>query len=211
MACSDLHGWLNFQVPRCDVLVIAGDLAPDAPNGLWQDPYFSKLFQDQWLADEYFQWEQSINADRIVFVPGNHDRFGAFPTTFRTEFLIDAGVTIQDMSFWFSPWVPQINGMWNYELDPVRRADRFNLIPEHVDVLVTHAPAKWCLDSTYSKENAGCAILTEQVKLKGPRYHLFGHIHEGQRYGREKNLFGRTTSINCARFLAKWKPVVIDL
>lgn len=209
VAVSDLHGYLP-EIPTCDVLVIAGDLCPETQRFV-TDPDLTRMFQHEWLESEYKAWERSIPAGRIVMTPGNHDRMTRMPEGFRTEWFVDEGVTIQGLKFWFSPWIPFMGGNWNYEAIPRHRAEAFQLIPEGLDVLVTHAPAKWEMDTNYAKEHCGCQILSQVIKLTRPRYHLFGHIHEGQRYGREKVIIGNTVSINCARFLHDWKPVVIEL
>lgn len=58
---------------------------------------------------------------------------------------------------------------------------KWNLIPNDVDVLVTHSPPVGHGDLACCGERAGCVELlsTVQKRVK-PKYHIFGHIHEGK-------------------------------
>lgn len=58
--------------------------------------------------------------------------------------------------------------------------DKWNQIPDEVDILVTHSPPLGHGDYCNSGVRAGCAELlsTVQNRVK-PKYHVFGHVHEG--------------------------------
>jgi len=62
----------------------------------------------------------------------------------------------------------------------------WNLIPENTDVLITHGPPSNILDIVERddgfKAHTGCPSLLDRINVIKPRYHIFGHIHEG--YGR---------------------------
>ena len=67
--------------------------------------------------------------------------------------------------------------------ESIRR--HWQMIPEQLDILITHGPPYGVLDTTASGEHAGCEELYETLTsrlAKPPRYHIFGHIHES--YGR---------------------------
>ena len=57
------------------------------------------------------------------------------------------------------------------------------MIPPETDVLVTHGPPDRIMDlverSETESEHTGCASLRTRVRAIQPRYHVFGHIHEG--------------------------------
>lgn len=57
---------------------------------------------------------------------------------------------------------------------------KWNLIPNDTDILITHGPPVGYGDKMYSDKNVGCVELltTIQNRVK-PKYHIFGHIHEG--------------------------------
>lgn len=59
--------------------------------------------------------------------------------------------------------------------------EKWDLIPNDTDILITHTPPIGHGDFCYSGVRAGCVELltTVQERVK-PRYHIFGHIHEGR-------------------------------
>lgn len=175
VAIADIHGKLPL-IPECDVLLIAGDLAPDFG---W-DPDLARLRQIEWLKSDYAEWEQQVPAKHILIVPGNHDWFVGLPRGLRSKLFIDEGCEIDGIKFWFSPWIPPV-GCWNFMADRERRKQRFNQIPPHVDVLVVHGPPHKVQDVSYSGENCGCPELRSAIWNKKPRFVVFGHIHEGRR------------------------------
>ena len=63
-------------------------------------------------------------------------------------------------------------------------AERWQLIPDHTDVLITHGPAAGTgrLSRVYGGVDVGCEDLEIAVERVKPTLHCFGHIHEG--YGR---------------------------
>ena len=64
----------------------------------------------------------------------------------------------------------------------------------------------------YGKENCGDGMLAAKVIEKKPRYHVFGHIHEG--YGQFISDYG-TTFVNCSVINEAYnlvnEPIVIDI
>jgi Icc-related predicted phosphoesterase len=216
-AVADLHGRLP-DIPECDVLVIAGDICPDiSARFTCFDPELMKLHQMKWLSDEYSEWEYKVPAPYILATPGNHDWVSTFPAHCRSKMFIDERFTICEndspdgphKTFWFTPWV-QHCGDWNYMANRERRRYYFDNIPQNLDMLVMHSPAFGVGDLTYSNDSAGCQELRDVIQKRQPRYAVFGHIHEGQRYG-VINKLGGTTLFHCSMWGDKWKPVVLDI
>ena len=59
--------------------------------------------------------------------------------------------------------------------------DKWNHIPSDTDILVTHGPPLGFGDKTNSGNRARCVDLLHTVKQRvKPKYHIFGHIHEGE-------------------------------
>ena len=50
-------------------------------------------------------------------------------------------------------------------------------IPNNVDIIMTHGPPKYILDSTFDGRSAGCEHLRRALERVKPRLHCFGHIH----------------------------------
>jgi len=66
--------------------------------------------------------------------------------------------------------------------------EMWDLIPEDIDILVTHGPPFGILDQVkYSNKAqdgkfAGCEELRTAIERIQPKLHVFGHVHEG--YGK---------------------------
>ena len=54
------------------------------------------------------------------------------------------------------------------------------MIPNNIDILITHGPPKGILGTCSDGFDAGCSDLSYEIwnRVK-PKVHLFGHIHEG--------------------------------
>jgi Icc-related predicted phosphoesterase len=231
-AVADLHGRLP-DIPECDVLVIAGDICPDIDWRHAGGYDLMKQGQTEWLGDAYREWEDKVPAEHIVATPGNHDWVDAFPDNCRSQMYIDQGFEMYDgpkmkgrwpkpfgqellrdnlktlKTFWFTPWVSHC-GDWNYQAHRDRRRYAFDNIPHKLDLLVMHAPAHGVGDTTYSGEHAGCQEMRQFIQMRQPRHAVFGHIHEGQRYGTEYRL-GGTKLYHVSMWGEDWKPRVFEI
>ena len=57
--------------------------------------------------------------------------------------------------------------------------EKFSLIPDDIDILITHTPPEGILDNG-PRGRLGCSGLRKKVeKMDKLKLHLFGHIHEG--------------------------------
>ncbi|KAI4929266.1 uncharacterized protein J4E92_004930 [Alternaria infectoria] len=55
-------------------------------------------------------------------------------------------------------------------------------IPNDVDIVMTHGPPKYILDTTSDDQSAGCEHLRRAIARVQPRLHCFGHIHTPRRW-----------------------------
>jgi Icc-related predicted phosphoesterase len=182
-AISDLHGHLP-EIPKCDVLLIAGDVCPVYNHEI--------SFQSQWLRKEFRPWLDRVEARYVIGVAGNHDFvFQAHlqvPPFLRWEYLQDNGVTFEGVNFWGSPWQP-IFGDWAFNLDDSGREARWSLIPDDTHVLVLHGPPYGYGDKVALRKlqrergmdpHVGCRHLRDRIeRLPQLRLAVFGHIHPG--------------------------------
>ena len=205
---SDTHGFhLRMPPPpEGDIIVHAGDLTL---GGTLQE------------VATFFEWFQTLPHPHKVVIAGNHDfaferqppaAEGLVPAN--VIYLRDAGVEIEGLRFWGSPWQPWFQD-WAFNLQRGSEiASKWSLIPEDVQVLVTHGPPRGILDETLDAppERAGCEALAARIAdLRRLRVHVFGHIHEA--YGTVIQ-DGRTfvnASICDFRYSPCNSPVVIDL
>lgn len=137
-------------------------------------------------AQAFFAWLELQPHPYKIVIAGNHDRCAEdSPQEFRALippsviYLENDGVEIEGISIWGSPVTP-----WFYDFAFNRQRgpdiDRaWQRIPEELHVLVTHGPPQGVLDLTTRQVEAGCADLRRRVVDTRPRFHLFGHIHEG--------------------------------
>jgi Icc-related predicted phosphoesterase len=234
---SDTH-LLDFMretplvIPDGDVLVHCGDATM---RGDYQE---IALFATRFAAYPH---------KRKIFVPGNHDwefqrayeryrpgdedSFGDLSAVDWADVLIDRAVIIDGVKFYGSPWQPEFcNWAFNLPRGAALR-EKWDLIPDDTDVLVTHGPPMGVLDRVWTwkpgsgkmtgkpaysrriREHVGCADLMAAVKRVNPKVHAFGHIHSD--YGTRSMTGLRTAFINCALANEKYhltnKPVVFDL
>ena len=208
----NLHG--RIAVPEGDVLVHAGDFTM---RGTAQE--IAKF--DAWLATQ-------PHREKIV-VAGNHDfLFEREPARARqlltaATYLFDSGVTVGGLRFWGSPWQPWFMD-WAFNLPRgAPLGAKWGLIPEGIDILVTHSPPHGILDEVTEllpfvasavrgrDAHVGCEELRKAVERLQPRLHVFGHIHES--YGREsRHGVAFVNASNCDRHYRPLNPpVVVDL
>jgi Icc-related predicted phosphoesterase len=125
-----------------------------------------------------------------VLIAGNHDFFFEVAKPEEVEALIaeypgitylnDSGATIEGIKFWGSPVTPFFHN-WAFNRWPDEIKPHWDLIPEGIDVLITHGPPEGILDFTeYDRDHVGCPTLLEKVKQIKPKVHVFGHIHEAR-------------------------------
>lgn len=178
-ATSDWHDQFKLYLPQlklveADVLVIAGDIT-----------HFGDEFSSI-LALTYF--ESLTNFKHKILLAGNHDFW--FEKKFRDKatrelaknmyYLHDSGITIEGRHFWGSPYTEKF-GNWAFMYDPKQAKRRWQMIPDQVEVLITHGPPKTILDTlpNTNKGPLGCQALYDRVKQVQPTHHIFGHIHSG--------------------------------
>jgi len=201
VAVADTHLFhRELAIPDGDVFLHAGDLC----RGGSVDELKVAL---EWIAE-------LPHATKIV-VAGNHDMCLEDAATVArplvtqvATYLEDEGAEIGGLRFWGSPWQPAYNG-WGFNLargEPLVR--KWAMIPEGLDVLVTHGPPEGIGDrSSMGAERAGCRDLRARVAVARPLVHVFGHIHED---GGAWEVDG-TTFVNATTWESERPPTVIDI
>lgn len=126
-------------------------------------------------------------------------------------YLEDSLVTVCGIKIYGAPWQPVFCD-WGFNLN--RGEDilkKWQTIPADLDILMTHGPPVGHGDLTGGNNNVGCVELLNTVQKRAkPKFHVFGHIHEG--YGVTSD--GYTTFINAStctrRYLPTNAPIVFD-
>jgi predicted phosphohydrolase len=203
LCISDTHGRHDaLQLPPADMIIHAGDFS---------------AFGQKDDAHRFLDWFSRLPYRHKVFIAGNHDFLAeSNPERFarlvpdNCIYLNDSGATVAGIRIWGSPITPLFHHWaFNRRRGPEIR-QHWNLIPDEVDILVTHGPPLGMLDRIVRGDRAGCADLLERVQQVKPRLHLFGHIHED--YGiraAEDTTFINASCLNAYGQLTN-TPVVID-
>ena len=186
VAMSDTHGLHHeLEIPPGDVLIHAGDLTR---YGTLQE------------VEEFNEFLATLPHQHKVIIAGNHDFcFEKAPEEARARitnahYLQDEQVEIDGIVFYGSPWQPEFN---NFAFNLPRGdalKEKWDLVPQHTDVLVTHCPPFGRLDWLLSGESLGCEHLLDTLARVSPKLHVFGHIHEA--FGQD--IFGETALVNAA-------------
>ena len=179
---SDLHGHYP-KLEGGDLLIVAGDLtADDSRQGY----------------EQFFDWLNSQDYKKIIFISGNHDNQAMSQFDWgrdHIEYLCDSGTEFEGLKIFGSPWTKTFEGMnpnckaFTYDTEE-ELAEKWALIPDDIDILVTHSPGYAVLDTVDPIDSccnfhAGSKTLALEHKNRlRVKLHVFGHIHES--YGLER-------------------------
>ncbi len=199
-AISDLHGRLPDNIPKCDLLLIAGDITPSTVH-----MHRNVEAQGEWLDTTFREWLNKQPAKHIVGICGNHDFVGQYAPELIPKdpwiYLEDEGCIVEGLNIWGSPWSPYFND-WAFNLDKGNPDEPdltkvFSLIPNNTDILVSHAPPYGILDKIHGKgESLGSRALLKRVRKVKPKLHVYGHIHSArQEIDRIKKTIGKSSVI----------------
>lgn len=197
VAISDTHNH-QVELPEGDVLLVAGDItSTGTPNQIA-------------LFNNYLTQQAEKFKHKPLLIAGNHD-FLFEKDRSHAEVLLSSAVYLEDQLFeiegiriYGSPWTPRFFN-WAFMKDRGKSIrERWELIPDGIDVLMTHGPPMGILD--YCGEHVGCADLLDVVTKrlsKPPHIHIFGHIHEGH----GNHIGGNTWFLNVSICDGAYRPV----
>lgn len=208
---SDTHNCNNqLTVPDGDILIHSGDATI---TGTVEE---IKAFN---------VWFASLPHKHKVFIAGNHDwlfeRNNELARTLLDSgiiYLQDTSTSIGGLKFYGSPWQPRFFD-WAFNLNRGPEiAEKWKLIPDDIDVLITHGPPNGILDAVprqWGIENTGCEELRKRVEeiavLGRLKLHIFGHIHCG--YGATEELGVKfVNGSNCdEQYRPTQPPIVVEI
>jgi Calcineurin-like phosphoesterase len=213
---SDLHG--SFPpTAGGDLLIVAGDMT-------------SNHSPKQWAV--FYKWLEAQQYRKRIYIGGNHDSFLQYciPTkdqwdlykcfgddlslrpSDKYEYLCDSGTEFEGIKIWGSPW-----SLWFDRINPKCAAftgtekdlkQHFDNIPNDIDLLITHTPMSYVLDSNKEGHPCGSYALREAVDRVRPKLHIFGHIHErGGQQLMYKHEGANTWCVNASHMNEYYEPV----
>lgn len=214
---SDVHGkWKGLKIPECDLLISAGDYS---------------FTGEQHMIRDFHKWLDDQPAHHVISLNGNHEKFVeknfqlakeiALKECPAVHFMEEGLVEIDGLKIWCSAITPYFH---NWAYNRMRGPDirkHWDLIPNDVDVLVTHGPPFNILDNVqrfngqkceYEIEHVGCEDLLARIqKLKQLKLHIFGHIHDG--YGTQKvgDTIFANASICDEQYRPTHKPLIFEI
>jgi len=213
------HTKFPHPVPEGDVLLHAGDFTLNGG--------FSEV-------EHFNEWLGTLPHKHKVVIAGNHDvsfhpeyyekHWGAFhkkdkqnPEVIKKSltnctYLEDSETTIEGIRIYGSPWQPAFGG-WAFNLERGKEIrEKWDLIPENVDIVITHGPPSGRLGGiTFDGTDAGCEDLKEVLVARKPLVHLCGHIHEGYGVREEGGILYINASICNLKYQPFRAPVVFDI
>jgi hypothetical protein len=200
----DSHDEILRSTPQCDVLLHCGDITEDgSPEAIKQAlDAFSKVEAELKLLiagnheialdKDYYLSQGGTEKNHLIAqtltstpTPGTH-----FLEEGTHHFTLESGAHFK---IFVSPWTPY-HGFSAFQYPSNR--DRFNqpnitpswaqnvgndmsIIPEGVDIVMTHGPPQHVLDRSADGSSAGCEHLRRAIARVRPRMHCFGHVHKG--------------------------------
>jgi len=174
-AISDLHGNL-VEIAPCDILLIAGDICPDA----------APLTQAQWLSSTFRRWLEKVPAQHIVGVAGNHDKVFASQSTLLPKdlpwhYLEDSSIELLGLHIHGTPW--QLPWWGVFTMSDKALIQHYTSIPASTDILISHGAPFGICDQITTREDlpfhTGSLALRNRVMEVEPMLVVFGHIHTG--------------------------------
>ncbi|HEX6280311.1 MAG TPA: metallophosphatase domain-containing protein [Pyrinomonadaceae bacterium] len=208
---SDTHdGDEQIAVPDGDLLIHSGDAT--TVGTLEQLRAFNG-------------WFSGLPHKNKIFVAGNHDWLFEKKNDLARRlldpsinYLQDSSIEIDGLKIYGSPWQPRFFD-WAFNLNRgTEMAEKWAMIPDDIDILITHGPPHGILDLVPRKgwdENTGCEELrkrVEQIATHGRlKLHVFGHIHCGYGVHDEFGVKFINASTCDERYNPTNLPIVVDL
>lgn len=160
-----------------DVIIHSGD----ATN-------FHDLARNSVEWEAFIEWYAALPISFKIYVPGNHDatcyleqkRAKSMCEKNNIHYLNKDMVVIDGLKIWGDPTTPTF-GTWYFTTDRSKTPKHWDMIPEDIDILITHGPRKGILDlsTTGGIHQCGDTALGRRIdSLSNLKLHCFGHIHD---------------------------------
>lgn len=232
---------IKFEIPSGDVFIHAGDFTRcggldevnDFNNWLGRLPHKHKVVI---AGNHELSFDRSFTHP-LSRSPGDHERGGAhivdeIPTLGLPRdniadaisrqnikecltnciYLQDESVSLYGIKIYGTPWQPEFcNWAFNVPRGEPCLA-KWEAIPSDTDILITHTPPLGHGDLCCTGVRAGCVELLSTVQQRvHPKYHVFGHIHEGYGITSDGKIIYVNASTCDINYLPRNRPVIFDI
>lgn len=199
------HRHKEVHIPKCDVLIHAGDITG---RGTLKD------------VKDFAKWIRKQPATHKIIIAGNHDWPFYHQPKKSIEVLGDSCIYLEDseyiidgIKFYGMPWSPRFgNWAFYFERGSKEIYDKCRQIPLDTNILITHGPPHGILDLTSGDIFAGCQTIRNRIhNLENLKTHVFGHIHEGQGQKELNGIQFINASICTLNYNPTNKPILIEV
>ena len=174
-----------------------------------------------WEVEEFMEWYSGLPFKNKIMIAGNHDfLFEDSPEVAKDImdrmgsgiiYLNDSGMELEGLKFWGSPVTPWFHN-WAFNRIGDEINEHWDLIPNDVNILITHGPPYITLDTTKSGLRVGCTRLGNKIKdLSDLKVHVFGHIHEASGIVERDDVIYVNASILDFHYEVKNSPVILHV
>ncbi|KAF2692033.1 hypothetical protein K458DRAFT_473629 [Lentithecium fluviatile CBS 122367] len=186
---------LAATLPQCDVLLHCGDLTEDgSPASLEKvGKAIGKAKAELKLVLAGGSGKDHLEARALISL--NEDSEASkngiiFLDEGTHTFTLKSGSTF---NIYASPYTPKYgSSAFQYPVGQNVGTEK-SVIPNGVDVVMTHGPPKYILDTITNGRIAGCEHLRRAIACVQPRLHCFGHVHRG--YGAQRIEYDGTRTL----------------
>lgn len=219
---SDTHNKHNkLIIPECDLLIHCGDYSFKGYDSEVKNFY-------HWLNKQPARHKISIQGNHEVYVQNNfeHSKQIALSECPDVHFVTHDLIEIEGLRIFCSSWTPEFH-MWAYNAARYQKEaerlripyikDKWNQIPNDIDILACHGPVHGIHDQVYyvdgvtPKERVGCWHLGEKLQQTTAKIFMCGHIHSGNGY-REFNGKKYYNVSNCGEtYSIDYPPTEIEI
>lgn len=174
-----------------------------------------------WEIKNFAEWYGKLPFKNKIMIAGNHDfLFEEDPEKAKSilndicpdvMYLNDSGVEVEGLKFWGSPVTPWFHN-WAFNRVEEKINEHWNLIPNDVNVLITHGPPHLTLDATKSGLRVGCPLLSDRISsLLDLKVHVFGHIHEANGIAEKNGVIYANASVLDLYYDVKNLPIILNV
>jgi len=190
-----------------DIIIHAGDIS---------------MGGTEYEIDNFLKWFNSLDVKYRIFCAGNHDKLFEFQKGIAQElikkypdiiYLESQEIIIDGVKIYGEPRQPRFGHGWAFNVDRGEKIKQFwDMIPDDVDILITHGPPYDILDMTMYGGVVGCVDLLNRIKeLKNLKIHCWGHIHEDYGYVFKDGIHFVNASVLNIRYQLQNKPQIFEI